>query len=152
MAFAAGIPPSSDGARPVSPSIVQPVHMDGGTSERHPGFIGGRERIAPALGDPSPDDRLTKRELEVLEMMAEGATNPEIAERLVITVSTVKTHVRNILRKMHVRNRTEAVAQYLRGRPGDAAHLRHLPREYEPTPFGGCGIAGAATIVRVRRS
>jgi DNA-binding NarL/FixJ family response regulator len=89
--------------------------MDGGTSERHPGLIGGRERIAPALGDPSPDDRLTKRELEVLEMMAEGATNPEIAERLVITVSTVKTHVRNILRKLHVRNRTEAVAQYLRG-------------------------------------
>ncbi len=71
----------------------------------------------PGLGvcDPSPDDPLTKRELEVLEMMAEGATNPEIADRLVITVSTVKTHVRNILRKLHVRNRTEAVAQYLRG-------------------------------------
>jgi DNA-binding NarL/FixJ family response regulator len=124
----ASLPETSDGSRTrnpsferwratVSPSIVQPVHMDGGTSERHPGLIGGRERIAPALGvcDPSPDDPLTKRELEVLEMMAEGATNPEIADRLVITVSTVKTHVRNILRKLHVRNRTEAVAQYLRG-------------------------------------
>jgi DNA-binding CsgD family transcriptional regulator len=62
-----------------------------------------------------PEARLTSRELEVLMMMAEGARNAEIATRLVIAQTTVNSHVRNILGKLGARNRTEAVAQYLRG-------------------------------------
>jgi DNA-binding NarL/FixJ family response regulator len=61
-----------------------------------------------------PEDLLSRRELEVLALIAEGATNAEIAERLVIAATTVQSHVKRILRKLDVRNRTQAAAQYLR--------------------------------------
>jgi DNA-binding NarL/FixJ family response regulator len=61
-----------------------------------------------------PEDLLSRRELEVLALVAEGATNAEIAERLVIAATTVQSHVKSILRKLEVRNRTQAAAQYLR--------------------------------------
>lgn len=53
--------------------------------------------------------QLTDRELDVLKGMAAGLTNPEIAEKLVISKTTVKTHVKNIFNKLDVSNRTEAV-------------------------------------------
>ena len=52
---------------------------------------------------------LTPRETEVLQLMAEGMTNPEIADQLVISNSTVKFHVSSILGKLNVDSRTEAV-------------------------------------------
>jgi DNA-binding NarL/FixJ family response regulator len=58
---------------------------------------------------PEPDYDLTSRELEVLVQMIEGKTNPEIAEILTISRSTVKTHVSNILGKLNVTSRVEAV-------------------------------------------
>jgi len=54
---------------------------------------------------------LTGRELEVLEELAEGLTNPEIAKRLMVSLNTVKTHTKNIYAKLNVRNRTEAVVR-----------------------------------------
>lgn len=60
------------------------------------------------------DVLLTSRELEVLALMATGATNERIARRLVITTGTVKSHVKQILRKLRVENRAEAISQYLR--------------------------------------
>lgn len=57
---------------------------------------------------------LTPRELEVLALMATGATNSRIAEELVISDGTVKSHVKRILRKLRSANRTEAIARYLR--------------------------------------
>jgi LuxR family maltose regulon positive regulatory protein len=56
-------------------------------------------------------EQLSVRELEVLRLVAGGASNEEIAERLVIAVSTVKRHVSNILGKLTVTNRTQAVAR-----------------------------------------
>jgi len=57
------------------------------------------------------DFKLTSRESEVLDRIAHGARDREIAAHLTVTESTVKKHVQNILRKLHARNRTEAVAR-----------------------------------------
>lgn len=55
---------------------------------------------------------LTEREIEVIHLLAEGATDRQIADRLVIAESTAKKHVQHILRKLQSRNRAEAVAKY----------------------------------------
>lgn len=60
------------------------------------------------------DSLLTRREREVLELMTSGATNTRIAEQLVLSEGTVKSHVKHILRKFHAGSRAEAVARYLR--------------------------------------
>ena len=60
------------------------------------------------------DSLLTRREREVLELMTSGATNTRIAEQLVLSEGTVKSHVKHILRKLHAGSRAEAVARYLR--------------------------------------
>jgi len=53
---------------------------------------------------------LSERELEVLQLIAEGLTNPEIATRLYLSLNTVKVHTRNIYGKLGVHSRTQAVA------------------------------------------
>ena len=54
---------------------------------------------------------LTKKELEVLALISEGQSNKEIAEKLVITMSTTKAHVHNILQKLYVTDRTKATVK-----------------------------------------
>lgn len=64
---------------------------------------------------------LTRREVDVMQIVATGASNARIADQLVITEGTVKCHVRSILRKLHCANRGEAISRYLglaEGRPG----------------------------------
>jgi LuxR family maltose regulon positive regulatory protein len=56
-------------------------------------------------------ESLSPRELDVLQLIAQGATNQEIADRFVISVGTVKSHINHILRKLDSHNRTEAVAR-----------------------------------------
>jgi two-component system NarL family response regulator len=81
----------------------------------------GEPRIAPAMASrmlvelgrsPAPDplEALSARERDVLALIAEGLRNREIAERLVISETTVKTHVRHVLEKLRFRNRAEAAA------------------------------------------
>lgn len=53
---------------------------------------------------------LTEREMDVLQLLAQGASNPQIAEELVITVNTVKSHISHILAKLQLENRTQAAA------------------------------------------
>lgn len=66
--------------------------------------------------DGSPLARLTRREREVLSLVADGATNAQIAARLVITVGTAKSHVARILRKLGAANRVEAAGAFLHAR------------------------------------
>ncbi len=70
-----------------------------------------RERANQANGHLAG---LTNRELEIVIEMAKGATDREIAQRTSLAESTVKSHIRSILRKMGARNRTQAVAYVLR--------------------------------------
>lgn len=57
---------------------------------------------------------LTRREIEVLRLMAAGRTNQQIADELVISAGTVKSHVKRVLRKLHATNRAEAASAYVR--------------------------------------
>lgn len=67
---------------------------------------------AGAAKEPSPpeDANLSPREGEVLQLVAKGATNKEIADKLYISENTVKTHLQNILDKLHLANRSQAAA------------------------------------------
>ncbi|NLF11989.1 MAG: response regulator transcription factor [Anaerolineaceae bacterium] len=69
---------------------------------------------SPAGQPAAPLEELTGRELEVLRLIAEGLNNREIAERLVISDKTVKTHVSSILGKLHLEDRTQAAIYALR--------------------------------------
>ena len=65
--------------------------------------------VAHSLNDDDYSVGLTVREQEALELVARGMTNPEIADRLMISVSTVNFHVHNVLDKLGAKTRTEAV-------------------------------------------
>ena len=76
-------------------------------------------RVAEARdrqAERTPVESLTPRELEVLRALTEGLSTPEICERLFITPNTLRTHVQNIMGKLHVHSKLEAVAFALRHR------------------------------------
>lgn len=83
----------------------------------------GKPTMAPEVAQalirdqfPSPGDDLTTREKEVLSLLVDGLNNPEIAQRLTISRSTARAHVSNILMKLGVTNRGEAITLALRNK------------------------------------
>jgi two-component system, NarL family, response regulator LiaR len=88
------------------------------------GAVAGRPSLSPEAArvllqnfkQPAPHYDLTERELEILALMADGLPNGQIAARLVVSQSTVKFHVSNILSKLGVTTRTEAVAFALKNK------------------------------------
>ena len=72
--------------------------------------------VHAATQPPAPGHDLTERERAVLALMVEGLNNTEIADKLVVSPSTIKSHVSNILSKLGVTSRTEAVALAVRHR------------------------------------
>ena len=71
------------------------------------------EIAGPSPAPPAPEP-LTAREVDVLQLVARGLSNQEIADQLVISVATVYTHVSNILSKLHLASRTQAALYALR--------------------------------------
>ncbi|MCG8352145.1 MAG: response regulator transcription factor [Chloroflexales bacterium] len=74
-----------------------------------------QEFSAPRTAE-APVEQLTEREMDVLRLIARGKSNKEIADALVISEKTVKTHVSNILSKLHLADRTQAAIYALRQR------------------------------------
>jgi NarL family two-component system response regulator LiaR len=72
------------------------------------------QRSARGTDLPPTEEPLTPRELEVLGLVARGLSNQEIADRLIVSERTVRTHVSNILDKLHLANRTQAALYALR--------------------------------------
>ncbi|MCM1981689.1 response regulator [Lyngbya confervoides] len=72
------------------------------------------DAVAPELESLLQNTPLTGREMEILELIVSGNSNSAIAEKLYITLGTVKTHVRNILNKLGVDDRTQAAVRALR--------------------------------------
>jgi DNA-binding NarL/FixJ family response regulator len=90
------------GAAPLAARVAAAVTATGASLEEHLG-IRAAARHAQA--------GLSRRELEVMRLVAEGLTNRQIAERLVLSTRTVDMHVRSILTKLRCRTRTEAAGR-----------------------------------------
>lgn len=99
---------------------VREVHL--GKVQLHPevakklmaAVVSKKEESAASHAATHSEEGLTEREQEVLHLIADGRNNREIAERLVISEKTVKTHVSNILSKLHLDDRTQAAIYALR--------------------------------------
>jgi LuxR family maltose regulon positive regulatory protein len=98
------------GLRGIKPRYVA-VLLDAIGEETDGGTARTRETGASPVGAASLVEPLSERELEVLRLVAAGLTNQEIADRLVIAVSTVKSHTNHMYGKLGVKNRTQAVAR-----------------------------------------
>jgi two-component system, NarL family, response regulator LiaR len=101
-------------ARLVLTQVQQTQHKKMTSSQSHEAEKVSIEGIDPDHEKLLAADPLTERELEVLQLIVKGCSNIAIAEKLYITVGTVKTHVRNILNKLSADDRTQAAVLALR--------------------------------------
>jgi DNA-binding NarL/FixJ family response regulator len=110
-----------DGESPLDPQIARRLIsdlMDVQSKEEHPSSdVVAPERPAPAVGgkrsqgEQTLASSLTEREVEILGLLARGRSNQQIAHELFISMSTVKKHVRRIITKLGVSDRTQAAVR-----------------------------------------
>jgi LuxR family maltose regulon positive regulatory protein len=100
------------------PSLTRLLHLAAGNGKGSSAATLAATFARTILGhlDPQQDSEpdiqpLSPRELEVLQLLAAGRTNRQIAETMVVTINTVKAHTRRLYAKLHVNNRTSAVAR-----------------------------------------
>lgn len=91
---------------------IRAVHR--GEALLHPSVAAKLMQEVESQGARAPGGNLTERELEVLRLIARGMSNREIARELVVSEKTVKTHVSNILAKLHLADRTQAALYAVR--------------------------------------
>ncbi|HEY3761082.1 MAG TPA: response regulator transcription factor [Verrucomicrobiae bacterium] len=91
---------------------IREVHAGGVpmSSEIARKLLGVFREPAPA---PAPEQNLSPREQEVLELLSQGCSNKEIAEKLSLSIETVTWHLKHIYSKLHVRSRTQAALKFL---------------------------------------
>jgi two-component system, NarL family, response regulator LiaR len=102
-------PPEEAGGEGDEPSTTPPVATPSGA---HQAGSGGSAQSSSA----APIESLTPREVEVLKLVSQGQTNPQIAQNLLFSVSTVKAQVRSILSKLGVSDRTQAAVRAIESR------------------------------------
>ena len=109
---------------------VQGIHLDAAIEL-------AAARRSEHLHPPAPRvPDLTKREREVLSLMAQGLRNPEIAARLFLSNATVKTHINHIFAKLEVGTRVQAILKYREFELRDREELSARPRQFNPTISG----------------
>jgi DNA-binding NarL/FixJ family response regulator len=111
LVLGAGSPPAAGEARAAGASGFVPREWAARDLARAARIVALGATVFPAAPPEPPRDRLSGRELAVLRLMASGATNPEIAERLYLSPHTVKDHTTALYRKLGARNRADAVAR-----------------------------------------
>jgi len=100
--------PAGDLAQAIRLARAGLYQLDPGVAGKLVGALGRRGPSPEAPVQPAPPVPLTARELAVLRLIARGATNREIADKLVISEGTVKNHISSILSRLGLRDRTEA--------------------------------------------
>lgn len=98
------------GARGYLLKSMPPAELLQGIRDVHAGKKRIPPKVAATIAEHFADDGLTTREIEVLQQVAAGLRNREIADQLAIAEETVKVHVKHIMEKLAARDRTEAVA------------------------------------------
>ncbi len=108
----------SQGAAWIDPRIAQKVlsAFEGGRKDKSESEA---EKSSPAASNAGStasggQDTLSAREKDVLRLMVDGASNKEISEKLIISISTVRTHVEHILEKLAVTGRTQAAVKAMK--------------------------------------
>ncbi len=126
-------PPSSIPELVISTSTALSPVLPGCLRSCHDGMLVVPPGLGSRLGNTDPCVRLTPREHEVAQLLAQGLTNSQVGQHLCISVGTAKWHAKNVLRKLRVRNRLHLVLRYANAEQSPSGRISSAP---PPSPAG----------------